>query len=171
MDANRGRGSKGKRKKVGDWLEKCKGKNRGTLTPGRESIHRVTGNFYERPWSVGVRYRPAGSSNVPLLDPTSLHPPRTSFFRSFAARQLSLIRSRGPSPCPLLRSNSPLAPPFVCGGELRSRYNPVPVKKAQRRRPGTTVGKKCRSIYIIINRKEIYLIPWPKDSLFPLRLI
>lgn len=32
-------------------------------------------------------------------------------------------------------------------------------------------GGGCRSIYIIINRKEIYLIPWPKDSLFPLRLI
>lgn len=27
--------------------------------------------------------------------------------------------------------------------------------------------KKCRSIYIIINRKEIYLILRAKDSLFP----
>lgn len=60
------------------------------------------------------------------------------------------------------------------GGPMRVQppWSAGKKKKAATQGPERgTRRRRCRSIYIIINRKEIYLIPRPKDSLFPLRLI
>lgn len=61
------------------------------------------------------------------------------------------------------------------GGPMQG---PTTLVRCKKKKKAATQGpergtrrRRCRSIYIIINRKEIYLIPRPKDSLFPLRLI
>lgn len=144
---------KGRKRERDDY--RAAGERRGGGTTRHEEIVKINGVY--APSKIDAR-RATFTSRSAMADIVAPYPPSTLLLlRSLAARQLSLIRSRGPlgaAPPPFYPSPSPT----------------LPLELAEKRRDTSERDgdqKKCRSIYIIINRKEIYLILRAKDSLFP----